>query len=279
MTIWLNVKNNAESTLASGITAVATSLTVAAGEGVKFPASNFNITIDGEILLCTSRTGDVLTVTRAQEGTAAAVHAAAAAVSLFVTAGIISQIQAAIPDVGVMGDISTQAFADSPAAGATGRYADAGHKHGMPAAPSGSDKSARVYHNADQTIANNTLAALAFNSERWDTDNIHDNVTNNSRLTCKTAGKYLIVGNANFAANATGRRGIMIRVNGTDYIAIQQFMAVSDSGASTGASISIVYSLAVNDYVELVVKHLAGADLVVTYTALYSPEFMMIKIA
>jgi hypothetical protein len=96
MTNWLNVANNAESTLASGITAVATSLTMAAGEGVKFPGSNFNITIDGEILLCTTRTGDVLTVTRAQEGTTAAVHATAAAVSLMVTAGIVSQLQVAV---------------------------------------------------------------------------------------------------------------------------------------------------------------------------------------
>ncbi|GEM_PF-6613334 len=96
MTTWLNVKNNAESTLALGITTVATSLTVAAGGGLKFPSANFNITIDDEILLCTTRSGDVLTITRAQEGTLAAAHSAGAAVSLNVTAGIVSQIQAAV---------------------------------------------------------------------------------------------------------------------------------------------------------------------------------------
>ena len=88
MTTWLNVKNNAQSALYAGITAAVTSLTLLAGEGAKFPASNFNISIDDEILLCTTRTVDVLTVTRAQEGTTAAIHAVGATVTLNVTANI-----------------------------------------------------------------------------------------------------------------------------------------------------------------------------------------------
>ncbi len=90
---FLNVKNRAASTLASGITDVATSLTVAAGEGTKFPATNFNITIEDEILLCSSRTNDVLTVVRAQEGTANVAHDAAKTVELRITAKIITDIQ------------------------------------------------------------------------------------------------------------------------------------------------------------------------------------------
>jgi len=90
---FLNVKNNASSILAAGITAGATSLTVAVGEGARFPASNFHITIEDEILKCTTRTGDVLTVTRAQEGTAAAAHAAGKAVRLNITAAIIQELQ------------------------------------------------------------------------------------------------------------------------------------------------------------------------------------------
>ena len=96
MTSWLNVKNNAESALASAITAAATSLTLVSGEGSKFPASNFHITIDDEIILCSSRIGDVLTVTRAQESTTASAHAAGAIVALNITAGIITQLQEAV---------------------------------------------------------------------------------------------------------------------------------------------------------------------------------------
>jgi hypothetical protein len=36
---------------------------------------------------------------------------------------------------GAGGDITTAAFGDGPAAGGTGRVADAGHRHGMPANP------------------------------------------------------------------------------------------------------------------------------------------------
>jgi hypothetical protein len=72
----------------------------------------------------------------------------ASAVSFVPTGGVAaSDVQAAIveldteksgtghthsTDFGEDGDITTQAFGDAPAAGATGEVADAGHKHGMP---------------------------------------------------------------------------------------------------------------------------------------------------
>jgi len=81
-----NLNNGAYSTLASGITSSATSLSVASGEGARFPSSNFYISVydsrypnwavayragAGEIMLCSSRSTDALTVTRAQGGTSA----------------------------------------------------------------------------------------------------------------------------------------------------------------------------------------------------------------
>ena len=90
---FLQVKNNAASQLAAGIDNAVTSLTVAGGEGARFPSSNFHITIDDEILLCTSRTNDVLTVIRAREDTDAAAHALGAAVRLNITAAIIQELQ------------------------------------------------------------------------------------------------------------------------------------------------------------------------------------------
>jgi len=89
---FLNIKNRAESTLASGISDTDTSLTVASGEGDKFPTSNFHITIEDEILLCSSRSGDVFTVERAKEGTSAAAHSAGKAVELRITAQIIQDL-------------------------------------------------------------------------------------------------------------------------------------------------------------------------------------------
>ena len=89
-------KNSASSALASAITDVAATLTVATGDGANFPATadgDFWVSIDSEILLCTSRTGDVLTVTRAQQSTTGAAHDAGAAVELRITAEAISEIQ------------------------------------------------------------------------------------------------------------------------------------------------------------------------------------------
>lgn len=72
--------NNASSLLAANITNIATSLAVTATEGGKFPApatadEYFLITIavgnSFEVVKCTSRTTDTLTVVRAQEGTVA----------------------------------------------------------------------------------------------------------------------------------------------------------------------------------------------------------------
>ena len=93
---FLNVKNRAESTLDGGINDAVTELAVAAGEGALFPASNFHITIDDEILLCSSRSTDTLTVVREQEGTTGVAHDDGAAVELRITAGIIDELQTAI---------------------------------------------------------------------------------------------------------------------------------------------------------------------------------------
>lgn len=72
--------NNAKTTLAAPINATQTTITVAPGTGVQFPSPTtgqaFKLTLVSasssstlEICLCTARTGDTLTVVRAQEGT------------------------------------------------------------------------------------------------------------------------------------------------------------------------------------------------------------------
>ena len=100
--------NNAASKLAAAITIGATSLTLTTGEGAKFPAITgsdfFLVTLVGgtassetswEIVSVTARAGDVLTVVRAQEGTAAAAWAIATPVELRATAGTLAVLTAA----------------------------------------------------------------------------------------------------------------------------------------------------------------------------------------
>lgn len=97
--------NNASSRLAVAIAVGATSLSVTAGEGAKFPSPTagdwFPLTIikaSGalEIVQCTARSGDVLTITRAQEGTSAQAFSVGDRVELRLTAGAIAAIRAEI---------------------------------------------------------------------------------------------------------------------------------------------------------------------------------------
>jgi len=88
--------NNAATTLASSITNVATTLTVASGTGALFPSptgSNYSyvtlINAAGtvlEIVKLTARSTDTLTITRAQEGTTASAFSTGDKVELRVTA-------------------------------------------------------------------------------------------------------------------------------------------------------------------------------------------------
>ena len=95
--------NNAASELASAVTSGDVSLTLKAGDGAKFPTPSggdfFLVTlyqkagqdeINHEIVKCTARAGDVLTVVRAQEGTTARAFNADDPVELRLTAGSVA---------------------------------------------------------------------------------------------------------------------------------------------------------------------------------------------
>ncbi len=84
---FLKVKNFAVSNLADDISDVATSLSVATGDGSLFPSTYpFDIRIGSELLRCTARSTDDLTVIRGAQGTTAAAHAANDSVELVLTA-------------------------------------------------------------------------------------------------------------------------------------------------------------------------------------------------
>jgi hypothetical protein len=92
--------NNAKSTLASGITAVATSIFLQVGDGALFPSpgtgERFAVTLvdasgNIEIAHCTSRTVDTLTVVRAQEGTTGIVFASGDIIELRLTKGALDE--------------------------------------------------------------------------------------------------------------------------------------------------------------------------------------------
>jgi hypothetical protein len=96
MPIEVFANDSATGTLATGgITNVATTLTLTAGHGARFPTiasgSQFRVRVDDEIMIVTlhGASSDTMTVTRGQEGTTAVAHSAGADVHAVLTAGAI----------------------------------------------------------------------------------------------------------------------------------------------------------------------------------------------
>jgi len=127
--------NNATSRLASSLTAAATTLSVTVGEGAKFPSPTagnwFPVTLlksSGaiEFVRCTARSGDVLTIVRAQEGTPAQAFSAGDRVELRLTKAVIDDINTQLSDMqtdlnntinnlGLVGSVSAFALSTAPA--------------------------------------------------------------------------------------------------------------------------------------------------------------------
>lgn len=97
--------NNASTTLGSGISPTATTITVATGTGAQFPvlaagqyftatliASGSSTGTPNEIVRVTARTGDTMTVVRGQEGTTAQTWSVGDTFANFVTAGFLNQL-------------------------------------------------------------------------------------------------------------------------------------------------------------------------------------------
>lgn len=130
----------------------------------------------------------------------------------------------------------------------------------------------RVNNNPVATsVPNSATTLVTFNAERFDTDDMHSNVSNTSQLVCRTAGLYQISGYAFWDANATGIRRITMRVNGATIMG-GQGVDSGDAALSTVQCPSTLWQFAVNDYVEMLTIQSSGGALNCTF------EFMMIKV-
>jgi len=149
-----------------------------------------------------------------------------------------------------------------------------GNNGGLTWAAAGSDISVRVTHSVDISI--NAFTVLPFDTERFDTDTMHDTSTNNSRLTCKTAGLYLIIGQADFLNTPhASYRTLRIRLNGpTDLVQSSNPHPINRDDVRL--VVTTLWNLAVDDYVELAA--VAGESINIEKVSNASPEFMMVKV-
>ena len=135
---------------------------------------------------------------------------------------------------------------------------------------------ARVYNSGNISLTNITLTDLTFDSERYDTDSIHNTSTNTDRLTCNTAGKYLIVGNAYLA---DGQYNFQLRIELNDATFIGQTLI--DTGTYSVikiVTVSTIYDLAATNYVKLIAYQGSGGAVNINASGNISPEFMMHRI-
>ena len=68
------------------------------------------------------------------------------------------------------------------------------------------DISCKVTKSANQTIPYLTVTLLSWNQETYDTDDMHDDITNNSQIYISTTGKYSSLLQTNWDSDNTGRR-------------------------------------------------------------------------
>ena len=216
-TIFLVPKNNAASTLNGGINDSVTSLDVASGEGALFPSSfPFNITLEDEILKCTNRVTDTLTVVRGEEGTTPANHADGKAVELRITAKAISDLNTAVNAI---------------------------------ESPSGF----RAYRTTAQTIPNASWTKIEFNNEEYDIQGEYDHVTN-FRFTATKAGKYLVTAICGLDNMGDGKIvTLMIRKNGG--VARRMVTSTTGAAGGVCFSGAGIMNLDANDYLEAWLYH------------------------
>lgn len=133
----------------------------------------------------------------------------------------------------------------------------------------------RVYHNTTQTATNAATTYLAFNSERWDTDTMHDTVTNNSRITFKTAGLFIVGGQIQ-CPGTTGRHALIIEGNGVTQIFQHEWQV--NGGSDTYMAGETIWKMAVNDYIRLGVFQSSGSNQTIPASTGWQADFWAVWI-
>lgn len=113
-----------------------------------------------------------------------------------------------------------------------------------------------VYHAIDQAVGAGASAYLDFSLEYYDSDTMHDTVTNKDRVTFNTPGVYAVTFQGQWKANvALGDREVKIRKNGTDYQSADARTNVFEANGTTPIGIKVslshqAYYLA-GDYIQV----------------------------
>lgn len=134
----------------------------------------------------------------------------------------------------------------------------------------------RVFHNTTQSIADNTVTTVLFNSERYDTDNMHNTVTNNSRITINTAGLYLLTFHGRVITAADYLALFCdFNVNAGSFSCAEMRWHPNTTGDVHNYQLTTVYKFAAGDFIEARVyqDNTANASRTLESTSAVTPEF------
>ena len=123
------------------------------------------------------------------------------------------------------------------------------------------DAGALVKRTAVQSIPTGAWTAVAWDAEIRDTDSIHDNSTNNTRLTVPTGfSRVRLIGQAHFASGS-GDRGIWIQKNGASFAGGPLTLIAASAGSHVQNAVSTFLEVSASDYFEMLVYQTSGANL------------------
>lgn len=132
----------------------------------------------------------------------------------------------------------------------------------------------RVYNNVNQSIpVGGSGTFLAFNTERFDTNTMHDTVTNNGRITFNTAGLYVVSFSGSWAAVAGGIRVFELWLNGLTTKLAGWLDSPPSATDARAATITTLWKMAAGDYVQALAYQTSGGALNVVGTGNTFPEF------
>lgn len=127
------------------------------------------------------------------------------------------------------------------------------------------DVSCSAFRNAVQSITQNTWVAVQLNDEDYDTDTMHDPVTDNTKIVIPTTkgGKYCVGAMGTFAGDTNNMRAIAIQKNGAPGVGTtliqQNFNPIGSE--EVGEEISKTVDLAGDDEIEVYVYQSTSAAL------------------
>lgn len=166
-------------------------------------------------------------------------------------------------------------FGQSGAAGDTATAARRNHSHAM-ASETTNTIACGAYNDVDISVADSTTTTIALNAEAYDTDTMHDVSTNNSRVKATTAGTYQILGSIAWASNATGRRLIYLRYNGSG--SGETVEVDTNQNGAHYMQVNAQHVFTADQYVELLVYQTSGDALNATTAGIVTPGLSMQKV-